>query len=81
MAKATNNRQPAPADRTKRVDWSAVPIVFVTLPTCRHCGSPDYTTSRSEASDDGSTTRKAICDRCSRPFKICCELPESGNGG
>jgi len=62
-----------------RIDWQDVPIVFVTLPTCAACGSPDYERVRSEGNGDGSVTRKAICRACGEPYKICVELPEPGN--
>lgn len=67
------------SDATSRIDWAAVPIVTVDAVTCAHCGSPDHDTQRSVANGDGSRTRLAICRSCSRPFKVCVEIPESGN--
>jgi predicted nucleic acid-binding Zn-ribbon protein len=61
------------------IDWPHAPCVHITLPTCPSCGSRSYSTVRSEANGDGSTTRKAICRTCDTAFKIVCELPEFGN--
>ena len=63
----------------RRIDWAVVPFVFVVLPACPSCGSPSYTSTRSEAAGDGASTIKAICRQCSEPFKICRELPNNGN--
>jgi hypothetical protein len=62
-----------------RIDWSIVPIVFVTIPSCAHCGSLKYDTRRSGDNGDGTRTKLAICRSCGQPFKICAEFPESGN--
>lgn len=71
---ANNVSQPKPA----RISWSAAPMVFVVLPVCPSCGSPSYTSTRSESAGEGASTIKAICRECSAPFKICKELPEIG---
>jgi hypothetical protein len=63
----------------KRIDWSDAPYVFVVLPVCPSCGSPSYSSTRSESAGDGASMIKAICRDCSEPFKICRELPENGN--
>ena len=65
-------------NQQQRIDWRAVnEVVYVTLPTCPSCGATEHVIVRSEANGDGSTTRKAICQWCRSPFKICVELPES----
>jgi hypothetical protein len=70
---------PEPSPKHDRIDWQDVPYVFVVLPTCPSCGWPSYTSTRSESAGDGASTIKAICRRCSEPFKICRELPQNGN--
>lgn len=67
------------SSKRERIDWADVPFVFVLLPTCPACGSPDYEKVRTESNGDGSVTRKAICRACGEPYKICVELPDSGN--
>jgi hypothetical protein len=59
--------------------WSHAPCVFVHAPACPSCGSLDLLTIRSEQNGDGSTTRKTICRRCSKKFKVVVELPDSGS--
>ncbi len=58
------------------IDWARQLTVFVELPACPFCGSLRPILIRSEQNGDGSVTRKAICRRCSKPFKICAEPPE-----
>ena len=59
--------------------WRNVELVFVFTPTCPHCGSGDYITTRSDQNGDNTVTRKAICRDCSKPFKIVAEpLPKNG---
>jgi hypothetical protein len=66
------------AEKSRRINWADCPLVVVTAPACP-CGSLEYTTQRSEANGDGTTTRKAICRECGHPFKIAIELPYFGN--
>ena len=69
---------PESQSKRDRIDGSDVPFVFVVLPVCPSCGSPSYTSMRSEAAGDGASTIKAICRECSGPFRICRELPSNG---
>jgi hypothetical protein len=59
--------------------WQDAPLVFITAAACPACGAGKPLIVRSEANGDGSTTRKAICRRCSERFKIVVELPEFGS--
>lgn len=59
--------------------WANTPVVFVMAPACPACAALRPIIIRSEANGDGSTTRKAVCRRCSERFKIVVELPEIGN--
>lgn len=59
--------------------WATAPIVFVSIPTCDHCGSREYTRVRTESAGDGSYSHKCICDACSGRFLIVFELPETGS--
>lgn len=61
---------------TRGESWADVPMVFIPLPACPLCGAYRPIIVRSEAGGDGSTTRKAICRRCSRRFKIVVEPPK-----
>ncbi len=63
--------------------WDQVECVFVEGISCPHCGATKPITVRSEQNGDGSITRKSICRRCSRRFKVVvefseCELPSFG---
>ena len=69
----------------ERIKWADVPIVYIPpRPTvhCPGCRHHRHTFVRSEATGDGTVTRKMICNRCSEPFKIGIdpELPIYGNG-
>jgi hypothetical protein len=72
-------RNPSPT--AKRIDWTAAPIVFVTLPTCPTCGGTKYCTRRSAANGDGTRTKLATCATrgCGQAFKIVGEFPEFGS--
>lgn len=59
--------------------WTDAPCIFIEAPACPACQALRPIIVRSEANGDGSTTRKAICRRCSERFKIVVELPEFGN--
>lgn len=63
---------------TRRIDWSAVPLVFIPVvrPTCPHCGSQRLTIVRSEKGGDGSVSRKCVCNRCSKPLLVVVEPTE-----
>jgi hypothetical protein len=59
--------------------WAEVPPVTIYRAACPRCWADEYHVVRSEANGDGSVTRKAVCDRCHRRFKIIVEpLPEFG---
>jgi hypothetical protein len=60
-------------------EWADVPAIVVYAPACPSCRALRPIIVRSEANGDGSTTRKAICRRCSERFKIIVELPDFGN--
>lgn len=68
-----------------RYDWSAAPTItiFVHPPDppspCPACGHAKPIISRTEANGDGSSTRKAICRRCSQRFKVAVEIASLGN--
>lgn len=57
-----------------RIDWGRCPIVTIPPPpraACPACGSLQHVITRSMPTEnDGSRTRKAICERCSSPFLI-----------
>lgn len=60
--------------------WEDAPLVVIHKPACPSCWCDQFSLVRSEANGDGSTTRKAICGRCHKKFKIVVEpLPEIGN--
>lgn len=59
--------------------WFDAPCVVIVAPACPYCSARRPVIVRSEANGDGTTTRKAVCRRCSRKFKIVVELPDSGN--
>ena len=56
--------------------WDEVECVFIEAVACPHCGSTKPITVRSEQNGDGSVTRKSICRRCSRRFKVVVEISE-----
>ena len=60
-------------------EWADVPMVFVVAPACPACRALRPIIVRSEANGDGTTTRKAICRRCSTRFKIIVEVPNFGS--
>ena len=64
---------------TSRTDWATVPTVFIVRPVCPHCSHDKYDRIRSSDNGDGSTTRKVQCRACGSAYKICVELPETGN--
>ncbi len=63
-----------------RINWSAVPIVFIPLPprpacpACQSTRQPIIT--RSEDQGDGSILRKCVCRDCNEPFRIVAEPDE-----
>lgn len=59
--------------------WDDARCVHVTAGHCPHCHCLKYVRVRSEANGDGTVTRKCVCERCSRRFKLVIELPETGN--
>jgi len=59
--------------------WADAPLTFVVAPHCPRCLALRPVIVRSEANGDGSVTRKAVCRRCSKKFKIVVELPDSGS--
>jgi hypothetical protein len=60
--------------------WEDVPLVVIHRPACPSCGCWAHILHRSCQNGDGTTTRLAICKRCSGRFKILVELPISGKG-
>lgn len=61
--------------------WRDVPLVFIPIPTCPHCGATGFITVRCEAAGDGSRSRKSICKSCSGRSIIVFELPEENIHG
>jgi hypothetical protein len=59
--------------------WANAPPVFITLPSCPHCGAVGYKRVRTEQNGDGSSTKKVRCSTCTLKYKIVMELPETGN--
>jgi hypothetical protein len=53
-------------------------MVFVQRPVCPRCGALGYHRLRSEASGDGSVTKRVVCRGCARKYLIVVELPETG---
>ena len=60
--------------------WLACPIVEVVKPACPFCGHEAYIPNRTFQNGDGSTTRRCICERCSKPYIVAVEklLPNFG---
>ena len=66
--------------RRERIDWAAAPMVPVIRPTCWRCDSLHYRKVKTlEAETDGSQTRLVRCADCGAAYKVCLEIPESGN--
>lgn len=64
--------------------WQDAPTITIwivpTPPTpCPNCGHSKPVIVRTEANGDGSSTRKCVCRRCSRKFKVAVELASLGN--
>ena len=72
VAKRSHKARP----RRERIDWAAAEVVYVRLPRCYYCNSRSYQSVRSEANGDGTSTLKAICNICDRPFKVTEDLED-----
>jgi hypothetical protein len=60
--------------------WDSVPIVTVFRAACPYCGSEAYTPVRSFQNGDGTSTKRASCDECSRLYVVVREpLPKFGD--
>jgi hypothetical protein len=65
---------------TAELVWESAPFVFVPKALCPFCLFDGYIRTRTEAGGDGSVTKKVVCKKCSKRYKIVVELPEPGNG-
>lgn len=58
------------------VDWSVAPMAFVVAPHCPRCGALRPIIVRSMPREaDGSSSRRCVCRKCSRPFVLVIEPP------
>ena len=64
---------PEPQTKPPRINWAEAPLCFVVLPSCQHCRSTRYRSSRSVDNGDGSRTLLAVCRDCGEPYKIISE--------
>lgn len=56
-----------------RIDWSAVPMVFVERPRCPACGAYSHRRDRTVKNGDESLTRHVRCNACRSAYKIIVE--------
>ena len=73
---SANENREAKAGRT---DWSTAPTVFVMVAVCPKCGHEKYDRVRTNANGDGTATKLCRCRACEFDYKICEEIPVSGN--
>ncbi len=62
-----------------RRHWANAPTIYRERVVCPHCGCLQYKKIRTADNGDGSATKLAVCAACHGFYKICLELPKTGN--